>query len=171
MKAELRRNEILKYLQLQDEPVSASTLASHFSVSRQIIVGDIALLRAAGENISATPRGYLFEDKGDAGAIIREVACIHSAADMEKELQICVDNGCSVLDVSVEHPIYGQLTGQLCLSSRYDISQFMELCKSEQAHALSELTDGLHLHRLKCPSQDAYDRVCRELRKAKILYK
>ena len=37
-----------------------------------------------------------------------------------------VDNGCTVLDVIVEHPVYGQLTGQLHLSSRYDVGQFLQ---------------------------------------------
>ena len=46
MKAEERRRAIAKTL-TAEHPVSATALAGQFSVSRQIIVGDIALLRAA----------------------------------------------------------------------------------------------------------------------------
>ena len=31
---------------------------------------------------------------------------------MKEELQIMVDNGCAVLDVVVEHAVYGELTAQ-----------------------------------------------------------
>ena len=47
MKAEERRAVIAQTL-TADRPISATALAGRFSVSRQIIVGDIALLRAAG---------------------------------------------------------------------------------------------------------------------------
>ena len=61
MNAAKRREEIRALLREADVPMSAGAIAARFSVSRQIIVGDIALLRAAGEGILATPRGYLME--------------------------------------------------------------------------------------------------------------
>ena len=171
MKADERRNEILKRLNASAEPVSASALAAAFGVSRQIIVGDIALLRAGGENISSTPRGYLTgDDSRRPQALLRRVACLHDESLMERELQICIDQGCTVLDVIVGHPIYGQLIGQLSLTSRYDIDQFIRKINEEKAHALSELTDGVHLHTLQCPSQAAYERVLEGLSAAGILY-
>ena len=51
MTAAERRTAILGLLETQVEPVNATALARQFSVSRQIIVGDVALLRAAGENV------------------------------------------------------------------------------------------------------------------------
>ena len=59
MDAVQRRAALSDYLSQAAGPVSASVLAARFSVSRQIIVGDIALLRAGGLDIAATPRGYL----------------------------------------------------------------------------------------------------------------
>ena len=114
MRAEERRQAIQDILQHSPQPVSAGTLAARFSVSRQIIVGDVALLRAAGADISATPRGYVIQ-KFPSG-LIRQVACRHNGAEMETELNAMVDQGCTVLDVIVDHPIYGQLTGPLQLS-------------------------------------------------------
>lgn len=124
MHAEERRETILKLLRQSAQPVSASTLAGQLSVSRQIIVGDIALLRAGGEDILATPRGYCLQNAAAAG-LTRRVAVRHDEAGMEAELNTMVDNGCTVVDVIVEHPLYGQLTGPLQLSSRYDVAQFI----------------------------------------------
>ena len=123
MTAQQRRDAIRDVLTQAAGPVSATALAGRFGVSRQLIVGDIALLRAGGAAIEATARGYVVQR--DREGLRRQVACRHQAADMERELQIMVDNGCTVLDVIVEHPVYGQLTGGLGLASRYDIQQFI----------------------------------------------
>lgn len=171
MKAEERRKKITEIMRREEQPISASALAAQLSVSRQIIVGDIALLRAQGEQISATPRGYVIErGDTDSDGVIKRIAVKHTEAQMEQELNVYVDNGCRVLDVIVEHPIYGQLTGQLQLGSRYDVSQFMKKVRGQSAHALSELTDDIHLHTLQCPDEAAYERVCAALKEAGILY-
>lgn len=169
MKAQERRELILEYLTRQNTPTSATVLAKEFSVSRQIIVGDIALLRAGGADISATPRGYLLSE--ESLDLMRRIACLHTGDRMEQELDICVDFGCTVQDVIVEHPVYGQLVGQLQIRSRYDVAQFVEQVERDGVHSLSELTDGIHLHTLRCPSESAYERVCKALDKAGILLK
>lgn len=157
MRAEERRQAIQDILRQSPQPISAGALAARFSVSRQIIVGDIALLRAAGADISATPRGYVSQPS--PGGILRRVACQHDAAGMEAELNAMVDQGCTVVDVIVEHPIYGQLTGPLQLSSRYDVAQFITRCAQADAQPLSNLTEGIHLHTLSCPNEDAFARA------------
>ena len=93
MDAASRRQAILDRLRAADRPVSASALASELNVSRQIIVGDIALLRAGGAEISATPRGYVLPRATDG--ITRTIACRHTLAQTGQELDILVDNGCS----------------------------------------------------------------------------
>ena len=165
MKAEERRKIISQTL-TADQPISATALAGKFSVSRQIIVGDIALLRAAGLDIVATPRGYKL---GESSGLVRTVATVHTGIEeLEKELLIMVDNGCTVMDVVVEHPLYGEITGQLSLASRYDVQQFVD--KVKEASTLSSLTGGVHLHNLRCPSEEAYRRVYDELNAHGILY-
>ncbi len=164
-----RRERILEYLRAADAPLSASALAQKLSVSRQIIVGDVALLRAAGEGITATPRGYVPE-RPRAG-FSRTVACLHSSEDMERELTLMVDQGCTVENVIVEHPVYGQLTGPLDLSSRYDVSEFIRKVEENAARPLSLLTDGIHLHTLRCPDEAAFDRVAAALDEAGFLAK
>ncbi|MBQ3010000.1 MAG: transcription repressor NadR [Oscillospiraceae bacterium] len=167
MNAETRRKKIVEHLSRSAAPVSATVLAGIFSVSRQVIVGDIALLRAAGEDITATPRGYVLthEDPG----MTRTVAVKHSVHQTAEELYIFVDNGCIVEDVIVEHHIYGQLIGQLQLASRYDVGQFLDRLERGSANVLSSLTDGIHLHTLRCPDEAAFDRACLALKEAGLL--
>ncbi len=169
MDAAQRRSGILSVLEQAGQPVSAAALAREFSVSRQIIVGDVALLRAGGADIAATPRGYVLPR--DAAALKRTVACVHDRDGMARELEIMVDNGCQVVDVVVEHPIYGQLTGQLHLSSRYDVQEFIRSVSKSSAKPLSDLTGGIHLHTLRCPSEAAFQRVRTQLDQAGFLLK
>ena len=164
MKAEERRQIIAQTL-TADKAISATALAGKFSVSRQIIVGDIALLRAAGMDIVATPRGYKL---GESSGLLRTVATIHTKEQVEQELLTIVDNGCTVIDVVVEHPLYGQICGQLSLASRYDVAQYVE--KARGTAPLSLLTGGVHLHHLRCPDEAAYQRVCAALDKLGLLY-
>ncbi len=157
MDAQARRQAVSRRLEGAAGPVSAAALAKEFSVSRQVIVGDIALLRAGGMDIAATPRGYVLPR--ETAGLVRTLACRHRANEMEAELNAIVDQGCTVVDVIVEHPIYGQLTGSLQLSSRYDVGQFVERCRRQSASPLSQLTEGIHLHTILCPDQGAYGRV------------
>lgn len=171
MNAEQRRSQILSCLEQAKKAVSATALAKQFSVSRQIIVGDVAILRAAGSDISATPKGYILQSAQKKSGVMRMIACFHRGEQMEEELNICVDHGCTVVDVVVEHPVYGQLEGLLELSSRYDVKQFMKKVEEQSAHALSELTDGIHLHTLNCPDEEAFLRVKEALKEAGLLYR
>ena len=126
MNSQQRRQQLLVLLRQNSGPVSATAIAKKFGVSRQIIVGDVALLRAAGEQISATPRGYVL--KQEQNLQTRTIACRHDDEHLLQELYIAVDNGCAVLDVTVEHPIYGQISGQLQVFSRYDADSSSEFC-------------------------------------------
>ena len=161
MRAEERRQAILEHLRQSSRPVSAGLLAERFSVSRQVVVGDVELLRASGADISATPRGYVIL-KADRG-LIRRVACRHDGRGMEAELCAVVDQGCSVLDVIVEHPVYGQLAGALHLRTRSDVDQFLRRVEEHRARPLSALTGGIHLHTLRCPDQEACQNALKAL--------
>ena len=160
-----RRTAILEQLEKSDKPLSATALAERFHVSRQIIVGDVALLRAAGRRISATPRGYVMGE--ETSGVVGVLACVHRPEDMGQELNLIVDHGGEVLDVIVEHPVYGQLTGQLQLRSRHDVAQFLQ--KAEGASPLSALTDGIHLHTIRCPEEETLTRITAALKQEGFL--
>ena len=167
MTAAQRRSAIYEHLTRADTPISATALAQRFSVTRQVVVGDIALLRAEGHRITATPRGYMIPSET---GLLRTIACHHSGADTQKELFAMVDCGCTVLDVIVEHPVYGQLTAPLALSSRYDVEQFVQRMADSHAQPISALTDGVHLHTLSCPSEDAFAHLKATLQSMGMLY-
>ena len=161
MNSEQRRQAILQALNGAEKPLSATALAGRLSVSRQIIVGDVALLRAGGAQIIATARGYVL---GQDGEKRRTVACCHPAEAMGRELELMVDYGCTVEDVIVEHSVYGQITCRLDVASRYDVREFEEKVKAGAAKPLSDLTDGIHLHTLRCPDEKAFERLLEALR-------
>lgn len=168
MNSEQRRKKVLSLLTEHSSPLGATAIAKQCGVSRQIIVGDVALLRASGEQISATPRGYLLHR--EQGLHQRVIACRHTQEQMEQELYIVVDNGCAVLDVTVEHPVYGQISGQLQLFSRYDVDQFVEKLRSNNAPALCTLTGGVHLHNIQYQHQEDMERVVEQLREQGLLF-
>ena len=159
--AQARRQAVAQALEEAVGPVSAAALAERFSVSRQIIVGDVALLRAGGTDILATPRGYLLGGRG--GGVERTVACVHAPEEMERELNAIVDAGGEVVDVIVEHPVYGQLTGLLGVRSRYDVAEFVRRVEEQGARPLSALTGGIHLHTVRCPDEKTFRRVRKSL--------
>ena len=167
MYADTRRQAILDQLRDAAGPISAAALAAKFSVSRQIIVGDIALLRAAGAEISATPRGYVILPAPPG--LVRQVACRHTAAQTREELDAMVDCGCTVIDVVVEHPVYGQLTAPLQIASRYDVEQYLLRMENLGGQPLSMLTDGIHLHTLSCPGEEAFSQLLARLRELGML--
>lgn len=166
MTAAQRRTAIYKQLTTAQTPISATALAQQFSVTRQV-VGDIALLRAEGHSITATPRGYMIP--AETG-LRRTIACHHSGEDTQKELFAMVDCGCTVVDVIVEHPVYGQLTAPLALSSRYDVEQFIHRMKTSHAQPISALTGGVHLHTLSCPSEAVFAHLKETLADMGMLY-
>lgn len=163
-----RREKIIETIQKSEKPISASTLAKHFGVSRQIIVGDVALIRASGTDIIATPRGYVLEDRKQNH--LYTIAVNHEKKDLADELYTIVDLGGYVVDVIVEHPIYGQLSGNLHLSSRYDVDQFIKNVNANDAKPLSQLTNGLHLHTIKCQDQETFERIKKSLNEKGYLF-
>lgn len=170
MTTELRRKKIAELLKNSTKPVSASALAKEFQVSRQVVVGDVALLRAAGMDILATPTGYILAPYTSAReSILHTIACNHNEEKLEEEIYTVVDNGGGMIDVIVEHPIYGQLTGQLNIFSRYDADQFIQSTKGHSAQLLSKLTDGVHLHTISCKDEAVFGRIIAALESKGIL--
>lgn len=170
MDAAQRRQQILELLRQSTQPVSAGAFAARFHVSRQVIVGDIALLRAANEAIFATPRGYVMNRNTAADGILRTIACRHGRDNLAEELYTVVDSGCGLIDVIVEHPVYGQLSGQLQIFSRLDADEFLDKLSRNHAAPLSNLTDGVHLHTVLCRSEQAYVRMIQQLKEKDILF-
>ena len=84
MNGEARRDEIVRMLTESSSPLAGVTLAKHFDVSRQVIVQDIALLRANGFDIFSTNRGYLMQGQTETTRVFK---VYHADEDVEKELR------------------------------------------------------------------------------------
>lgn len=166
---EKRREHVLMLLKLAHKPYTGVALSTQTGVSRQVIVQDIALLKAKNEPIVATPQGYLYMKTPKTQSKKRVVAVRHTPAETEKELNLLVDYGVKVLDVIVEHPFYGEIQGALMIQSREDVQLFLEKVKQTEAKLLSELTDGVHLHTLEGPSNMLLDKACEALEREGIL--
>ena len=169
VRAEARRQYIRTALHTHAEPVSASALARELGVSRQVIVGDVALLRAAGEQILSTPRGYLCEGEERAGRIYT-LACVHTPSQMEQELETITSYGGEVLDVTVSHPLYGQISAPLNLRTVQEARAFVQAAADRDAALLSDLTGGVHLHRVRCAYEAQYRKILAALDAIHMLY-
>lgn len=157
-----RCDTIKEMLMMSSGAVTASTLAEKLGVSRQIIVGDIALLRTAGEDIVSTSRGYIINSamKTADYPFVGAIACRHTDEQLREELYTIVDFGATVIDVTIEHAIYGELSGKLNLSSRYDVDCFIKAVEEEENSApISVLTGGVHLHRLGCRDREIFEKI------------
>lgn len=171
MQANQRRQEILKRLQESFQPITASQFASEFSVSRQVIVGDIALLRASNHEILATNQGYLLTSKikPQRNHYRGKIAVHHSAEQSVEELRLIVDHGGAVEDIQVDHPFYGLITAPLRIKNHQDIDQFLEHMQTYNGTYLSTLTDGIHIHTITCPDKKVFTNISNALREAGLL--
>lgn len=165
-----RRARILSELSTAEQPISASQFAKIFTVSRQIVVGDVALLRAQGYAILATARGYVIEKEKDKLGVSQKIACKHLPEQTQEELATIVALGGEIIDVIVEHPIYGELTGGLHIKNNEDIEKFIHRYTMEEASLLSELTTGIHLHTIRCRNEQDLTRIQQALGEKQLLY-
>ncbi|SCZ79246.1 transcription repressor NadR [Acidaminobacter hydrogenoformans] len=167
---EERRIKIAALLQESEEAVTGSSLAKRFEVSRQVIVQDIAVLRASGLQIVSTSNGYLIP-KPRRGVHIRTLQSVHSGlAALEEELSIIVEYGGRIIDVMVEHPVYGEIVVALMINSRSDLEDFIKKVKASDAMPLASLTDGKHYHTIEVPNSGVYDIIESKLRERGFIH-
>ncbi|MBB6450072.1 hypothetical protein HNR44_002050 [Geomicrobium halophilum] len=170
LSGEERRQQILEFLKSETQPQKGGRLAEIHQVSRQVIVQDISLLKAAKHPILATPQGYLYnQPQGPEDKYTSIIACRHTKADMEEELIILVDHGVVIKDVTVEHAVYGEISGQLMIKNRKDVERFCQLMEEKQASLLADLTEGIHLHTLEAEDEHALIEAKQALQKSGIL--
>lgn len=165
-----RRETILKELKETKYPIPGSLFAKELNVSRQIIVQDIAVLRANGNNIISTNKGYIIS-KDNVSSItgVREIIPVcHDKEKILDELYTIVDLGGKTIDVVVEHSIYGEIKGALLIESRYDANKFYEALNENKAQPLSNLTNGVHLHTVEAPNREVLDMIINNLKEKGI---
>ena len=166
MNGEQRREKIIDILNSSSKPVSGVALASMLNVSRQVIVQDIALIRASDNEISSTNRGYVIRKKNEHTRILKVV---HTEADVEAELNSIVDMGGWVKDVFVYHKVYGVIKADLNLHSRRDIKDYMAEIGNGKSNLLMNVTSGYHYHTVIAPDEDTLDIIQEKLDKLGFL--
>lgn len=161
-----RRGKILERIRNCDTPVSGKALAAAFDVSRQVIVQDIALIRAAGYDILSTNRGYIINEPK---AVQRVFKVRHTDEQLEEELNSIVDLGGRVRDVTVNHKVYGKLTAELDISSRRKTAEFLADIRKGKSSPLKNITSDYHYHTVEAESEQALDLIAAMLKEKGFL--
>lgn len=161
MKKQKRQEDIVKTLRSSPEPVSGTALSEIFQVSRQSIVQDIALLKAAHYNIISTNKGYLLIDPPPKEKIFK---VYHHHEEIADELYTIVDAGGFVKDVFIIHDIYGKIQVDLFLATRADVDAFVAGLEEKQTSPLMKLTDKYHYHTVEAVSDTILESVASRLK-------
>ncbi|MDR3086155.1 MAG: transcription repressor NadR [Christensenellaceae bacterium] len=161
MDAKARREKIAERLKYSRQPVTGAALSQEMGVSRQVIVADIALLRSLGLVIYATPGGYLLPPPLGP---TRSIAARHEGLPaMQEELETIVALGGKVLDISIEHAVYGEFRATLMLQTLEEVSAFINQMKSSGMAPMSALTGGVHMHGIAAGSEKELDAIIEAL--------
>ena len=157
-----RREGIIETIRNSSTPVSGTALARRYEVSRQVIVQDIALIRAAGHDIISTHRGYILETKSTVKRIFK---VIHTDEQLEDELQTIVDLGGTIVNVKVRHRVYGEMKAPLNIRSRKQVQDFLEDIRSGKSSPLMNITSNYHYHEVEAESEEVLEQIGEELRR------
>ena len=161
-----RRERIVELLRASELPLSGGALAREVGVSRQVVVQDIALLRAAGYEVISTNRGYVLAGTGEVSRLLK--VC-HTDDQLEAELCAVVDLGGCVKNVVVQHRVYGRLEADLNIRSRRDVGRFLEDMRSGRSSPLKNITSNYHYHLITADSEETLDLIEQALKEKKIL--
>lgn len=151
-----RRDEIVRLLNAET-PIAARDLAARFGVSRQVIVQDLAVIRASRPNIISTNRGYLLQQQESGCA--REFKMRHNPERTAEELNLIVDHGGRVKNISISHRVYGRITAEMDIHSRQDVREFLDALAGGASTMLSTATDGYHYHLVEAASRERLDLI------------
>lgn len=156
-----RRTKIVELIQNSEKPLSGTALAKQCDVSRQVIVQDIALIRASGYDIISTNRGYIIQEP-----LVRErvFKVNHTDEQLEEELYSIIDLGGTVVNVMVNHRVYGHMEAELRINSRRKVEAFMEDIRSGKSSPLKNITSNYHYHKVAADSEETLDLIEEALR-------
>ncbi len=166
MSGDERRNKIVERIAADEKPISATVLAGDYGVSRQVIVQDIALLRASGHNIVSTHRGYVIEGKTKYTRIYKVK---HTDEEVMTELYAIVDMGGIVEDVFINHKVYGRVQASLNINSRKKVDILVQKIKSGKSSPLKNITSGYHYHTVSADSEEILGDIEDRLRELNFL--
>lgn len=156
-----RREKILTMMRDASNPLSGGALGKATGVSRQVVVQDIALLRTEGHPIVATARGYILNAVNQK---VRLFKVCHTNEDTEDELKTIIDLGGCVMDVMINHRVYGKMTAVLNIKNRRDIQKFLDDIRAGKSSPLMNVTSGYHFHHISAEQDEILDEIGEALR-------
>ncbi len=168
MNGQERREEIVKIIKNSDKPVAGTALAKQLNVSRQVIVQDMALIRANGIDILSTHRGYIINEDKIASRVFK---VFHTEEQVEEELNLFVDLGGKVEDVFVYHKVHGVIKVPMNIKSRMDVRKYLEEISTGKSTQLMKLTSNYHYHTITADNVQILDMIQEELGKKSFLAK
>lgn len=163
-----RREKIIHILGKSVQPVSGSALAKELGVSRQVVVTDMALLRASDVSILSTNKGYLLLKENETTRVFK---VHHTLEDARNEMNLIVDCGGKLEDVFVYHRIYGVLKASLNIQSRLDVEEYLSEIEKGNSSLLSNITSGYHYHTISAKDQKTLDKIQQKLQEHQFLAK
>ncbi len=165
MTGEERRIRIRQMLLQAEAPMTGTALAKELGVSRQIIVQDIALMRAESTMVLSTNKGYLLRPDHVRSSQPKRVFFVrHETERVMEEFLTVIDLGGRILDVAVEHELYGPIRADLLIENEDDARDFVERLAACRDNPLKVLTDDCHFHTVAAPSEKLLDLIEEELR-------
>ena len=152
-----RRTAIINQIKTSSAPVPGKALAAQYEVSRQVIVQDIALIRAAGHDIISTNRGYILHE---SHLVERIFKVKHTDDQVEDELYTIVDLGGRVRNVMVNHRVYGSYgSNHSNINSRRNAVEFIDDIRSGKSTPLKNITSDYHYHVVEADSENTLDMI------------
>lgn len=161
-----RRTKIAELIRNSKTPLSGTALAKQCEVSRQVIVQDIALIRASGYDIISTNRGYIIQESHVRERVFK---VSHTDEQLEEELYSIVDLGGTIVNVMVNHRVYGHMEAELRINSRRRVKEFMEDIRSGKSSPLKNITSNYHYHKVEADSEETLDLIEEALRQKHFL--
>ncbi len=161
MKADERRRGIVSFMLQSEKAISGGQLSEQFGVSRQIIVQDISALKASGYDIISTHSGYIMQTKPLNSRVFK---MIHSDEDVEKELNLIVDNGGTIEDVFIYHKVYNKVVAPMGIKSRRDVEVFLRNIASGKSSLLKNVTSGYHYHTILAENEETLNHIEEKLK-------
>ena len=168
LKTSERRSGIIDMLRKAGGPIAAKELAAAFQVSRQVIVQDMALLRAQENNITSTNVGYFLLKQEKARRVFK---VMHTDEQVEEELSLIVDYGGVVEDVFIYHKVYGIVRADLQIRCRKDIEAFLQDLATGKSGLLKNVTSNYHYHTVSAPTEKLLDLIQQQLMEKGFLAK
>ena len=163
---EQRREEIINSIMASEGPMSGKALATKYDVSRQVIVQDIALIRASGVDVISTNRGYFINNEKTFSRVLKVK---HTDDEVEEELFTIIDLGGKVKNVMINHKVYGHIEAELNINSRRKANEFIEDIVSGKSSPLKNITSDYHYHTIEADSEETLDLIESKLKEKGFL--